>query len=95
MFYDLDDPIKFAKDIEMLLDDEGVWHFEQSYMPSMIKNVSYDTICHEHLEYYSLTSVKYILDKVGLKIIDIEFNDINGVFNVLQKIFFKRRKKIN
>lgn len=78
MFYDLDDPIKFAKDIEMLLDDEGIWHFEQSYMPSMIKNVSYDTICHEHLEYYSLTSVKYILDKVGLKIIDIEFNDING-----------------
>ena len=78
MFYDLDDPIKFAQDIEKLLDEKGIWHFEQSYMPSMIKNISYDTICHEHLEYYSLTSLKYILDKVGLKIIDIEFNDING-----------------
>ena len=44
----------------------------------MLKNFSYDTICHEHLEYYSLKSTKYILDKVGLKIIDISFNDING-----------------
>jgi len=47
-------------------------------MPSMLKNVSYDTICHEHLEYYSLTSIKYILDKANFKIIDIEFNEING-----------------
>ena len=44
----------------------------------MIKNISYDTICHEHLEYYSLRSIKYILDKVGFKIVDIEFNEING-----------------
>ena len=78
MFYDLEDPIKFASDIEMLLDEDGIWHFEQSYMPSMIKNISYDTICHEHCEYYSLPSVKYILDQANLKIVDIEFNDING-----------------
>ena len=44
----------------------------------MIEKLSYDTICHEHLEYYTLTSIKYILDEVGLKIIDIKFNDING-----------------
>ena len=78
MFYDLENPIKFAKDVYDLLSVQGVWHLELSYMPSMIKNVSYDTICHEHLEYYSLTSIKYIFDKVGFKIIDIEFNDING-----------------
>ena len=78
MFYDLDDPLKFVKDIHESLDDNGVWHFEQSYMPYMIKNTSYDTICHEHLEYYSLKSVKYILDKVGFRIIDIELNSING-----------------
>lgn len=77
-FYDLLDPIKFAKEIYNKLADEGVWHFEQSYLPFMLKNFSYDTICHEHLEYYSLKSTKYILDKVGLKIIDITFNDING-----------------
>jgi hypothetical protein len=78
MFYDLPSPIEFAKDIYNCLDDDGVWHLEQSYMPSMIKNISYDTICHEHLEYYSLQSIKYIFDRVGFKIIDLEFNDING-----------------
>jgi len=77
-FYDLPNPIKFVEDIYQSLDDNGVWHFEQSYMPSMIKNMSYDTICHEHLEYYSLKSVKYILDKVGFKINNIELNSING-----------------
>tara|TARA_B100001057_G_scaffold434766_1_gene464656 strand:- start:6533 stop:7621 length:1089 start_codon:yes stop_codon:yes gene_type:complete len=78
MFYDLPNPIAFSKDIFDCLDDNGVWHLEQSYMPSMIKNTSYDTICHEHLEYYSLRSIKHIFDNVGFKIIDLEFNDING-----------------
>ena len=78
MFYDLPDPIKFVEDIYKCLDKNGIWHLEQSYMPSMIKNFSYDTICHEHIEYYSLKSIKFILDKVGFKIIDIEFNNING-----------------
>ena len=78
MFYDLPDPIAFSKDIFDCLDDNGIWHLEQSYMPSMIKNTSYDTICHEHLEYYSLRSIKHIFDNVGFKIIDLEFNDING-----------------
>ena len=78
MFYDLPDPIKFVEDIYNNLDKNGIWHLEQSYMPAMIRNFSYDTICHEHLEYYSLKSIKFILDRVGFKIIDLEFNDING-----------------
>ena len=78
MFYDLPSPIQFAQDIYECLDSDGIWHLEQSYMPLMLKNISYDTICHEHLEYYSLKTIKYIFDKVGFKIIDLEFNDING-----------------
>ncbi len=78
MFYDLENPLAFAKEIYDCLDKDGVWHFEQSYMPNMIKNVSYDTICHEHLEYYSLKSTKFILDKVNFKIIDIQLNKVNG-----------------
>ncbi|NBU05484.1 MAG: methyltransferase domain-containing protein [Sphingobacteriia bacterium] len=78
MSYDLLSPVNFAKNIYECLDDQGVWHLEQSYMPMMIKNTSYDTICHEHLEYYSLKSIKYIFDIVGFKIVDLEFNDING-----------------
>ena len=74
MFYDLESPITFAQDVYECLGNDGIWHLEQSYMPSMVKNVSYDTICHEHLEYYSLESIKFIFDYVGFKIIDLEFN---------------------
>jgi hypothetical protein len=78
MFYDLDDPIAFAQQIEQCLADDGVWHFEQSYLPSMLRLNSYDTICHEHLEYYSLGVVKKILDAAGLMVVDVIMNNING-----------------
>ena len=78
MFYDLPDPLKFATEINSILDNDGIWHIELSYMPMMIKNISYDTICHEHLEYYSLYSLKYLLSKAGLKIINLSFNQTNG-----------------
>jgi hypothetical protein len=78
MFYDLDDPISFAKQIEAVLADDGVWHFEQSYMPSMLRLNSYDTICHEHLEYYSLGVVKRICDAANLKLVDVVMNNVNG-----------------
>ena len=78
MFYDLEDPISFAKEIAGALDEEGIWIFEQSYMPAMLKTNSFDTICHEHLDFYGLLQIEWILDAAGLKIIDVEFNDING-----------------
>lgn len=78
MFYDLDDPISFARDIASVLAPNGVWHFEQSYMPAMLRTVSYDTICHEHLEYYSLGVVKLILEAAGLKVLDVQMNSVNG-----------------
>ena len=78
MFYDLESPINFVKDIEECLADDGIWHFEQSYMPSMLRTNSYDTICHEHLEFYSLKVVKAIVEQCGLKIIDVQMNSING-----------------
>ena len=78
MFYDLEDPIAFARDIRSVLAPDGVWHFEQSYMPSMLRLCSYDTICHEHIEYYSFAVVQRIADAADLKIIDVQFNAING-----------------
>ena len=78
MFYDLEDPIAFAREVESILAPDGIWHFEQSYMPSMLRMTSYDTICHEHLEFYSLSVVKKILDAAELKIIDVQMNAING-----------------
>lgn len=78
MFYDLEEPIDFAKEVEEMLDDEGVWIFEQSYLPAMLRTNSFDTICHEHLEFYSLKQINWIAEKAGLKVIDVEFNDVNG-----------------
>ena len=78
MFYDLPSPIKFAQDIYECLDDNGIWHLEQSYMPSMLKNISYDTICHEHLEYYSSNIIINLMKKNNLRVFDIKNNDING-----------------
>jgi ubiquinone/menaquinone biosynthesis C-methylase UbiE len=78
MFYDLEDPLEFLNNIYNVLDDDGLFHFEQSYLPSMIKNLAFDTICHEHIEYYTLEVIKKILSKASMKIIDIEMNSING-----------------
>ncbi|MBE6838054.1 MAG: class I SAM-dependent methyltransferase [Ruminococcus sp.] len=78
MFYDLESPIDFAKQVNEILADDGIWHLEQSYMPTMLRNNSYDTVCHEHLEYYSLGAIKYIMDVAGLRILDVSTNDING-----------------
>lgn len=78
MFYDLEEPMRFVEEICEVLDDEGIWVFEQSYMPTMLRRNSYDTVCHEHLEYYALKQIKWMADKAGLKIVDIEFNDVNG-----------------
>lgn len=79
MFYDLENPIDFAKQVKNILDPEdGIWVLEQSYMPMMVKVNSFDTVCHEHLSYYGMKQIKYIMDAAGLKIIDFEFNDVNG-----------------
>jgi hypothetical protein len=78
MFYDLESPMDFMRDIFEVLDDDGIWVFEQSYMPTMLDMNSYDTVCHEHLEYYSLHQIKWMTDRVGLRILDVEFNDVNG-----------------
>lgn len=79
MFYDLESPVDFAEQIASILDETtGIWVFEQSYMPLMLETNSYDTICHEHLEYYGLKQILWIADRAGLKIVDVELNDING-----------------
>ena len=79
MFYDLESPIDFASQIASVLDPyDGIWVFEQSYMPLMLERTAYDTICHEHLEYYGLKQIVWLANKAGLDIIDVELNDVNG-----------------
>jgi hypothetical protein len=78
MFYDLESPLAFMQEVHDVLADDGVWVFEQSYMPAMLERNSYDTVCHEHLEYYALRQINWMADRVGFKILDVEFNDVNG-----------------
>ena len=78
VYYDLDDPVQFALDVESVLTDDGVWVLEQSYLPSMINALGFDTICHEHLLYLTLTDLDNIFQKSGLKIFDVKINEING-----------------
>ena len=78
MFYDLEAPLTFARHVAGVLAEDGIWVLEQSYMPEMMRQTSYDTVCHEHLEYYGLAQIAFIAEKAGLKILDVEFNDING-----------------
>jgi len=78
MFYDLESPVAFVKGIADVLADQGIWVFEMSYMPTMLKKCMYDTICHEHLEYYGLAVVERILDEAGMKLVRADLNDSNG-----------------
>jgi len=78
MFYDLDDPYPFANDVKEILDDDGIWCLQLSYTPLMLKQLAFDNICHEHICYYSLSSMKYLFDKVGFDIVDCTLNDANG-----------------
>lgn len=78
MFYDLPAPMEFMQQVYDILADDGIWVFEQSYMPLMLDTNSYDTVCHEHLEFYALKQIQWMAERVGLHILDVEFNDVNG-----------------
>jgi hypothetical protein len=78
MFYDLESPVAFARDVRDCLAPDGVWHFEQAYLPSVLSSTAYDTVCHEHLEYYSLATVRRILQEAELELIEVRFNRVNG-----------------
>lgn len=78
MFYDLESPVDFVKGIKRFLAPRGIWVFEMSYMPRMLELDSYDTLCHEHLEFYSLAVLENILALGGMKVFKISFNNING-----------------
>jgi NDP-4-keto-2,6-dideoxyhexose 3-C-methyltransferase len=78
MFYDLEDPNSFVADVAKSLAPNGIWVIEMHYLPTMLSQNAFDAICHEHLEYYSLTSLLPILERQGLAVLDVETNMING-----------------
>lgn len=78
MFYDLENPNTFVEDISKILHPDGIWILELSYLPLMLSQNAFDTIVHEHLEYYHLNVLEFLLSKFDLKVVDVQLNDING-----------------
>jgi SAM-dependent methyltransferase len=78
MFYDLDEPIDFLRDVKEVLDDDGLFVVQMSYTPLMIKQLAFDNITHEHVYYWSLSSLNKVITESGLKIVDCQLNDVNG-----------------
>jgi hypothetical protein len=78
MFYDLERPQAFVDDVARILADDGIWHLEQSYLPSMLQTNAFDTVCHEHSEYYGLRQIDWMVQRAGLRIIDVALNATNG-----------------
>jgi NDP-4-keto-2,6-dideoxyhexose 3-C-methyltransferase len=78
MFYDLEAPLAFMRQVHECLEDRGLWVLEQSYLPTMLEMNSYDTVCHEHLEYYGLRQIDWMMGRAGFRVLDVEFNAVNG-----------------
>lgn len=78
MFYHLHDPVGFAEQVRDCLDDDGVWVIQMAYLPAMLTTNMYDNIVHEHAGYYATLHMKWIMDRVGLEIFDVELNDVYG-----------------
>jgi hypothetical protein len=93
VIYDLAKPVVFFKDVSSILAENGIWYFEQSYLPSMVNTNSYDTVCHEHLLYLSLSDIQNLLEISGLQLLDAELNDVNGGSIAVTAI--KSSKRVN
>ena len=78
MFYHLNDPLKFSREVAACLDDEGVWIIQMAYLPVMIRTNMYDNIVHEHAGYYAAQHIKWVMEQVSLEIFDLEENDVYG-----------------
>ena len=94
MFYDLEDPNSFVSDIVNCLDQDGIWVIQMAYLIPMLELNAFDNIVHEHLEYWSLKSLKRLLEEHDLEIFDVELNDVyGGSFRIFVKT--KKNDKIN
>ena len=78
MFYDLDEPGDFVKDIVETLTDDGIWINQLNDSPTMLKQNAFDSICHEHLTYYDVHSLNKLYEAYGLKIVALTYNNVNG-----------------
>lgn len=86
MFYDLEDPVAFCRDVAEILDDDGLFVVQQNYLLAMLQNQTFDNIGAEHLLYLSLKDMVSIASSAGLKIVGTEeVAVLGGSFRVFMK----------
>lgn len=86
MYYHLDDPLAFTRNVAEVLQDDGVWVIQMAYLPAMLDTNMYDNIVHEHAGYYGVAHMQWIMERAGLEIFDVELNDVyGGSFRVFVK----------
>jgi hypothetical protein len=94
MYYHLSNPIGFSRDVESVLDTDGVWTIQMAYLPRMIETNMYDNIVHEHVGYYTTHNLEWIMDAAGLTIFDVSLNDVyGGSFRIFVKKKDNKRLK--
>ncbi|HEX2658997.1 MAG TPA: class I SAM-dependent methyltransferase [Polyangia bacterium] len=78
VFAHAEDLAGFARGVQALLGDEGVFVFEVSYLVDVIQKLLFDTIYHEHVAYHALTPLVRFFDGLGLRLFDAERVDTHG-----------------
>jgi len=78
MFYDLDNPNVFVRDVKRVLANDGIWVIQMNCLERMLDQNAFDVISHEHLEYYSVSVLDYLVGKHGFEVDHVEFNEVNG-----------------
>lgn len=77
-FYDMEEPNKFVDDVKKIMKDDGIFVIQQNYLVKMLEINAFDNIVHEHLEYYSLLSLNYLLERHGMEVFDVQERELNG-----------------
>jgi hypothetical protein len=72
VFAHIDSVHDVVEGIKSLLDEKGVFVSENHYLGSLVETLQFDTIYHEHLRYYSVTSLQSLLTPHGLEIFHVK-----------------------
>lgn len=72
-FAHIDDMVDILKGVKKVLKDDGVLVFEVYYLGTLVEEMQYDMIYHEHMSYYSLSALKYFLKRFDMEIFDVKY----------------------
>ena len=78
MFAHNNDPKKLMGAMSKVLDENGIFIIENAYAIDTFANGEFDQIYHEHMFYYSLTNINFLLKEFNFEVSDIMFSKVHG-----------------